>query len=91
MKKRLLSFLAMLLLCAIANAQNPVTITAAASKRPSQGGSEITKAYDGNLTTMYHSNWSLNAMPDTVDFYFVGVKSINKVDYTPRQSGPNGI
>ncbi|CAH0316712.1 Chitodextrinase [Pedobacter sp. Bi27] len=91
MKKRLLSFLAMLLLCAIANAQNPVTITAAASKRPSQSGSEITKAFDGNLTTMYHSNWSLNAMPDTVDFYFVGVKSINKVDYTPRQSGPNGI
>ena len=91
MQKRLLSFLAMLLLCAIANAQNPVTITAAASKRPSQSGSEITKAYDGNLTTIYHSNWSLNAMPDTVDFYFVGVKSINKVDYTPRQSGPNGI
>jgi len=91
MKKRLLYFLAMLLLCAIANAQNPVTITAAASKRPSQSGSEITKAYDGNLTTIYHSNWSLNAMPDTVDFYFVGVKSINKVDYTPRQSGPNGI
>jgi hypothetical protein len=91
MQKRLLSFLAMLLLCAIANAQNPVTITAAASKRPSQSGSEISKAYDGNLTTMYHSNWSLNAMPDTVDFYFTGVKSINKVDYTPRQSGPNGI
>ncbi|RQO66650.1 hypothetical protein DBR40_22515 [Pedobacter sp. KBW01] len=91
MQKRLLTFLAMLLLCAIANAQNPVTITAAASKRPSQSGSEISKAYDGNLTTMYHSNWSLNAMPDTVDFYFTGVKSINKVDYTPRQSGPNGI
>jgi hypothetical protein len=91
MKKRLLSFLAMLLLCAIANAQNPVTITAAASKRPSQSGSEITKAFDGSLTTMYHSSWSLNAMPDTVDFYFVGVKSINKVDYTPRLSGTNGI
>ncbi|WP_029280587.1 Ig-like domain-containing protein, partial [Pedobacter borealis] len=91
MKKQLLSFLAMLLLCAIANAQNPVTIATAASKRPSQSGSEITKAFDGNLTTMYHSSWSLNAMPDTVDFYFVGVKSINKVDYTPRQSSTNGI
>ncbi|WP_157280411.1 Ig-like domain-containing protein, partial [Pedobacter borealis] len=91
MKKRLLSFLAMLLLCAIANAQNPVTITAAASKRPSQGGNEITKAFDGNLTTMYHSNWTLNAMPDTVDFYFVGVKSINKIDYTPRQTQLNGV
>nr|WP_036670559.1 Ig-like domain-containing protein [Pedobacter borealis] len=40
---------------------------------------------------MYHSNWTLNAMPDTVDFYFNGAKSINKIDYTPRQSQTNGI
>ncbi|WP_036670873.1 hypothetical protein, partial [Pedobacter borealis] len=91
MKKRLLSFLAMLLLCVLANAQNPVPIVGAVSKRTPQSGNEITKAFDGNLTTMYHSNWTLNAMPDTVDFYFNGAKSINKIDYTPRQSQTNGI
>ncbi len=91
MRKRLLFFLPMLLLAVLANAQNPVPVAGAVSKRPSQGGYEISKALDGNISTSYHSDFNKNAMPDTVDFYFNGAKSINKIDYTPRQSGINGI
>ena len=89
--KKLLYLFPMLLLFVLANAQNPVTIAGAYSHRPSQNGQEISKAYDGDITTMYHSDWSLNAMPDTIDFYFSGAKSINKIDYTPRQQQLNGV
>ncbi|MGQ7944320.1 discoidin domain-containing protein [Flavobacterium sp. WC2509] len=89
--KKLFYLFPMLLFSVLANAQNPVTIAGAFSHRPSQNGNEITKAYDGNLNSMYHSDWSINAIPDTLDFYFSGAKSINKIDYTPRQQQSNGI
>ncbi len=89
--KKLHYLFPMFFLFVLANAQNPVPIAGAYSYRPSQGGNEITKAYDGDLNSMYHSDWSLNAMPDTIDFYFSGAKSINKIDYTPRQQQTNGI
>lgn len=81
----------MLFLFVLANAQNPVPIAGAYSHKPSQNGQEILKAYDGDLNSLYHSDWSLNAMPDTIDFYFSGAKSINKIDYTPRQQQLNGV
>jgi hypothetical protein len=89
--KKLFYLFPILLLCVLANAQNPVPIAGAYSHRPSQNGEEITKAFDGDLNSIYHSDWSINAIPDTIDFYFSGAKSINKIDYTPRQQQSNGI
>ncbi len=59
--------------------------------RPAQPGAELSKCYDGDLATGYHSDWNLNAIPDTVDFYFNGVNNINKIEYVPRSSGLNGV
>jgi hypothetical protein len=73
-------------------AQNPVAVYSASSKTPSQGGEDIYKAIDGSTGTLYHSRYNLfTAMPDTVDFFFYNVKSVNQIVYTPRTSGPNGV
>lgn len=89
--KKLLLFTAMLTVWLFSNAQNPVSVYYAQSSRPSQGGEDIYKMLDGNVNTLYHSRYNINAIPDTVDFYFYNVKSINEIKYTPRPSGPNGI
>jgi len=86
-----------LIICAIllvsksAYAQNVVTPSGAASSRPSHSGEEVTKCLDGNLTTLYHSDYGKNAIPDTVDFVFTNAKSINQIVYYPRQTGTNGM
>ncbi|WP_162946554.1 M60 family metallopeptidase [Chitinophaga barathri] len=66
----------------------PVFVT---SVRPAQPGAEPGKCIDGDTTTVYHSNWSLNAMPDTVDFYFSNISDINRIAYVPRPTGLNGV
>lgn len=89
MKKNLL--LAFILFLAFTTfAQNPVSIYSAESRRPSQPGAEISKCFDGDINTSYHSKWNVSAMPDTVDFYFYNVKSINQIKYTPRSDAGNG-
>lgn len=75
----------------IASAQYQATPIYAVSPRPAQPGAELSKCYDGDLATGYHSDWNLNAIPDTVDFYFNGVNNINKIEYVPRSSGLNGV
>ncbi|WP_341843244.1 M60 family metallopeptidase [Chitinophaga caseinilytica] len=73
------------------SAQFKATPIHAFSPRPAQPGLELRRCYDGDVTTGYESNWGLNAIPDTVDFFFGGVSSINKIEYVPRASGLNGI
>lgn len=73
------------------SAQHAATPIYANTPRPAQPGAEISKCFDGNLATIYHSDWSLNAIPDTADFYFNGVANINKIEYFPRSSGLNGV
>lgn len=64
----------------------------ASSYRPGQGGEEVGNAIDGNDETIYHSRYDLYAIPDTLIFYFTrNVQGINKIVYTPRKSGYNGI
>ncbi|MDQ8005607.1 MAG: M60 family metallopeptidase [Pedobacter sp.] len=89
--KKLILICALISVIIASYAQNPVTPYSAASSRPSQSGEGIDKALDGNTATMYHSAYGLNAIPDTVDFYFYGAKSINEIQYTPRTGGGNGV
>ncbi len=64
----------------------------ASSFRPGQGGEEVGNAFDNNDETIYHSRYDLNAVPDTLTFYFNrNVTGINKIEYTPRKVGYNGI
>lgn len=64
----------------------------ATSYRPGQGGEEVGKAIDGNDATLYHSRYDLYAVPDTLTFYFNrNVPEINKIEYSPRKEGYNGI
>ncbi len=58
-----------------------------------QSGSNLDKSFDGDLSTMYHSNWSnggSNYFPITLTYQFKNVDSINYLVYNPRQTGGNG-
>lgn len=67
-------------------------IYSATSLQPPQPGSDISKSYDGNTSTVYHSNWYQVGIPDQVTYYFTTqVNTINKIVYTPRVTGANGI
>ncbi len=61
---------------------------------PSQKGEELRKAFDNNMTTMWHTPWSSTRI-DTNDPARVVLRQpveINRFEYVPRQSGgTNGI
>jgi len=72
--------------------QNPIPAYYVSSYRPAQGGSEAGATIDGDDGSIYHSDWDINAIPDTLTFYFSPlVPSVNRMEYTPRQSGLNGV
>lgn len=88
--KLLLSLL--FLFCIKVSAQVAVLPIYAQSTRPSQPGNEIAKSYDGSASSIYHSMWSVNAIPDTLDYYFQNVQDVVQLKYLPRPAGSsNGI
>lgn len=69
-----------------------VPVYVATSLQPSEYNYDVSNAIDNNDQTIYHSQYNANGIPDEVNFYFSsGTPSINKIIYTPRQSGTNGI
>lgn len=69
----------------------PVSRSTASSSQP---GSGIERSHDGNLSTLYHSNYansSANYFPITLSYYFDKPDTINYITYHPRSSGNNGI
>ncbi|ASW76231.1 hypothetical protein CJF12_19450 [Chryseobacterium piperi] len=73
--------------------QYKMPATYVSSLQPAQPGFEAGMANDNNVNTIYHSRYNLStAMPDQLSFNFSNrVKSINKLIYKPRATGPNGI
>ncbi|NML69054.1 T9SS type A sorting domain-containing protein [Chryseobacterium sp. RP-3-3] len=63
------------------------------SLQPPQPGFEAGMCNDNNVNTLYHSRYNLStALPDQLNFNFSNrVKSVNKLIYKPRTTGPNGI
>lgn len=58
-----------------------------------QPGGEIYKSYDGDMKTMYHSNWNnrgANYFPITLTYEFEDADKIDYLIYYPRQTGYNG-
>lgn len=92
-KKNYLTF-AFLFLCQLIIAQQykmPVAYTTSA--QPPQPGNEVGMCNDNNINTLYHSRYNLSsALPDQLDFRFSNrVKSVSRLVYKPRITGPNGI
>lgn len=52
-----------------------------------QSGEDITKSFDGDYTTMYHSSWGGGTLPVTLTYNFTGVSRIDYLVYNPRISG----
>lgn len=66
-----------------------------ASDNTHQGSSDISLTLDGNLSTIYHSNWSGGVSasnPAILTYNFTNVERIDYVTYVPRSSssGTNG-
>lgn len=58
-----------------------------------QGGGEIAKSFDGDMNTLYHSNWSnsgANYFPITLEYKFENIDRIDYLIYYPRTNGSNG-
>lgn len=73
-------------------AQFPVYAFRAESFRTGQSGATVDHCLDNNLNTIYHSMWSETGVPDKLTFYFTDkVRSINKIEYVPRNEGLNGV
>ncbi|MCC8145175.1 MAG: M60 family metallopeptidase, partial [Bacteroidales bacterium] len=51
---------------------------------------DIKFAYDGNMSTMYHSSWDETEFPITLNFYFNDAEQVDYIIYHPRSSGVNG-
>lgn len=54
-----------------------------------QSGENIEKSFDGDVNTIYHSNWNGTAanFPISLVYKFNGQSAINYIRYTPRQDG----
>ncbi|NEW65721.1 discoidin domain-containing protein [Carnobacteriaceae bacterium zg-84] len=57
---------------------------------PSQSGEDIMRAFDGDLSTIWHTPWSEVAINRPVTIVLKEPKDITGFVYTPRQSGSNG-
>lgn len=91
--KNLILFLFSLLIWVPIKAQSYlVPVYTVSSLQTPEPGEEPYKTIDGDVNTMYHSDWNANAIPDELKFYFTAqAQSIKKIVYSPRQSGYNGI
>ena len=68
----------------------PISSGVASSYQP---GGEIEKSFDGNMNTLYHSNWSnggSNYFPITLEYKFENIDRMDYLVYYPRTSGANG-
>lgn len=52
-----------------------------------QGGEDITKSFDGNLNTLYHSSWSNTVFPVVLNYRLDGNTAIDYLKYIPRSDG----
>lgn len=56
-----------------------------------QPGTGIEQSYDGNLSTIYHSNWTTSPtdLPISLTYNFENVESMDYLIYNPRSDGGN--
>ncbi|MDO4670372.1 MAG: Rib/alpha-like domain-containing protein [Aerococcus sp.] len=74
--------------------RNQWTVTSSSEANTTNEG-PIRFALDGDMNTIYHSNYgngtgTVNQMPVSVEFHFPKAKDIKSFVYVPRQNGDNG-
>lgn len=56
-----------------------------------QSGENIEKSFDGDVQTLYHSNWNNTPFPVTLNYRLNGSTEVDYLKYIPRSDGgPNG-
>ncbi|QTJ56620.1 endo-alpha-N-acetylgalactosaminidase family protein [Dolosigranulum pigrum] len=55
-----------------------------------QKGEDLSNAFDGDLSTIYHSPWGKNSIGEPIRFDFREPTHITSFNYVPRQNGSNG-
>ena len=93
MKKNYFILLFLFFLQIVFAQQYKMPIAYVSSLQPPQPGQEAGMCNDNNVNTLYHSRYNLStALPDQLNFKFSSrVKSVKKLVYKPRTTGPNGI
>ncbi len=66
-----------------------LTISSATASA-SQSGEGITRTYDNDLSTLWHSPYSQGGFPFTLTYTLSGSPHVDYMTYTPRTSGDNG-
>ncbi|MEO4004732.1 M60 family metallopeptidase, partial [Flavobacterium sp. CAU 1735] len=56
-----------------------------------QPGENIEKSFDGDYTTLYHSNYSNKTFPITLEYNFTDIDQIDYMIYHPRKGNKNGV
>ena len=67
---------------------DPATLVAKDSSH--QGGDDASKTLDGNLSSMWHSDWSITTGEHWVTLTGKAPMDVDGIQYTPRQTGTNG-
>ena len=67
---------------------DPATLVAKDSSH--QGGDDASKTLDGNLSSMWHSDWNITTGEHWVTLTGKAPMDVDGIQYTPRQTGTNG-
>lgn len=68
---------------------DPSTLKATASSYQ-KDGSDPSNVLDGNVNTIWHTDWQITQMPHWIDLEMSELTTVESLVYTPRQSGVNG-
>ena len=68
---------------------DPATMKATASSYQ-KDGSDPGKVLDGDLHTMWHTDWTITKMPHWIDLEMAQPTAVDGLVYTPRQGNGNG-
>ncbi|UUC45405.1 M60 family metallopeptidase [Flavobacterium cerinum] len=56
-----------------------------------QPGSTIERSFDGNQSTLYHSNHSKRTFPIALEYDFTNIDQLDYIVYHPRRGNKNGL
>ncbi len=66
------------------------TLTATASSFQNDGGSAPGNVLDGDLNTMWHTDWSITTGDHWINLEMAAKSNVNGLTYVPRSNGGNG-
>lgn len=58
---------------------------------PNQGGAEISKLFDFDEVSGWHTKWGVNSVPFDITINLNTINKLDKINYIPRTGGGNGV